>query len=646
MDKLLAPAAAFLSRLPFAGKFTLVSFIFVVPLVVMITMLYRGAARDVSAAGQERRGIEYVATLVALLKAVQDHNFERATPRASREPTPEANAAAGIVDAALARVRGAQDSHGTEFASGDRAQNIVDHWNAVKTRGAAWGLAQSLSEHRALSDEVIDLMNFVAERSRLLLDPEATSAYLQDAAVERLPEIMAAVGQARALTRSREASPATLAMEYQLAQKSLQAATRAFVNAFGGSDVEIADRDFVAARGEFETSMPAYLDVVATHLQANDTSTPEDLALAGSALEHAEKLDLAALKALDGIIAARGSRERRTQLAVLAGLLASVALAAYFLVAFSRAMNRSLGQARHMAARISEGDLSQRIAEVGRDELGALMASLNEMSERMSQLVAGVQGSSDRVMTSAREVARANSDLSARTDRQASSLEEMAASTEELSATVTQSTGKIEQAAALVAGVSQAAAASNESMARATTTMQEVASLSRKIADITGVIDAIAFQTNILALNAAVEAARVGSEGRGFAVVAGEIRLLAQRSATSAREIKTLIASTVGTIDSGGRLVAEAGRALDGTVESMQRAVKMMEDVTSMSRQQSASIEQISAVVMEMNGVTQQNAAFVQQTSEIANTQEESARGLVQSVGGFRVERRPLALPA
>jgi methyl-accepting chemotaxis protein len=183
-------------------------------------------------------------------------------------------------------------------------------------------------------------------------------------------------------------------------------------------------------------------------------------------------------------------------------------------------------------------------------------------------------------------------------------------------------------------------------MSRATATMQEVGTLSRKIADITAVIDAIAFQTNILALNAAVEAARVGTEGRGFAVVAGEIRLLAQRSALSAKEIKQLIASTVGSIDTGGKLVAEAGRALESTVSSMQEAVKMMEDVTEMAKQQSASIDQISSVVMEMNGVTQQNAAFVQQTSEIANTQEESARGLVESVGGFRLQRTPLALLA
>jgi methyl-accepting chemotaxis protein len=611
---------------------------------VMIAMLYRGAARDVQAAEQERRGIEYATALATLLKAVQEHNFERATPGESRKPTPAALEAARTLDAAMGRMGAAQASHGAEFASGDRAQNIVDHWNAIKSKGAAWGVEQSLAEHRALSDEVIDLMNYIAARSRLLLDPQATSAYLQDASVERLPEIIAGVGQARALTRSRKAIPATLAMEFQVAQKAFAAANRAFVNAFGGSDVEIADRDFVAARGEFETSLPAYLDIVARRLADNEVSTPEDLALAGSAIEHAEKLNQAAFAALDRIIAARGQGDRRVQLAVLASLLASLALAAYFLIAFSRTMNRSLAQARRVAARISEGDLSERLTATGGDELGQLMSSLNEMSERMSHLVAGVQGSSDRVMTSAQEVARANSDLSARTDRQASSLEEMAASTEELAATVTQSAGKIEHAAKLVAGVSRAAETSNQSMARATATMQEVGALSRKIAEITAVIDGIAFQTNILALNAAVEAARVGTEGRGFAVVAGEIRLLAQRSAQSAKEIKQLIASTVGTIDTGGKLVAEAGRALEGTVSSMQEAVKMMEDVTGMARQQSASIDQISSVVMEMNGVTQQNAAFVQQTSEIANTQEESARGLVESVGGFRLQGGQLAL--
>jgi methyl-accepting chemotaxis protein len=168
--------------------------------------------------------------------------------------------------------------------------------------------------------------------------------------------------------------------------------------------------------------------------------------------------------------------------------------------------------------------------------------------------------------------------------------------------------------------------------------MDEVAKRSRRIADITGVIDSIAFQTNILALNAAVEAARVGAEGRGFAVVAGEIRSLAHRSATAAKEIKDLIDGTVSAIDAGALLVEEAGGSIGRTVDEIARAVAIMHDVGAMAREQSASIEQISAVVLEMNGVTQQNAAFVQETSAIANQQERSAISLVSGIDGFRIE--------
>jgi methyl-accepting chemotaxis protein len=174
-------------------------------------------------------------------------------------------------------------------------------------------------------------------------------------------------------------------------------------------------------------------------------------------------------------------------------------------------------------------------------------------------------------------------------------------------------------------------------MDRAVQTMDGVAERSRRIADITGVIDGIAFQTNILALNAAVEAARVGAEGRGFAVVASEIRSLAQRSATAAKEIKELITGTVGAIDSGAMLVEEAGGSILRTVDEIARAVAIMQDVGVMAKEQRASIEQISAVVLEMNGVTQQNAAFVQQTSAIANQQEHSAMSLVADIGGFRI---------
>jgi methyl-accepting chemotaxis protein len=225
----------------------------------------------------------------------------------------------------------------------------------------------------------------------------------------------------------------------------------------------------------------------------------------------------------------------------------------------------------------------------------------------------------------------------------------MSASTEELSATVAQSASKIVEAGRLVGDVSATVTESSAAMGRAVQTMDGVAERSRRVADITSVIDGIAFQTNILALNAAVEAARVGEQGRGFAVVAGEIRSLAQRSATAAREIKELITGTVESIGTGAELVKEAGTTIDRTVDEIARAVAIMKDVATMAREQSASIEQLGAVVMEMNGVTQQNAAFVQQTSVIADKQEDSARSLVSGVDGFRLpaaRKDLLALPA
>ncbi|HET9651128.1 MAG TPA: methyl-accepting chemotaxis protein, partial [Usitatibacter sp.] len=361
--------------------------------------------------------------------------------------------------------------------------------------------------------------------------------------------------------------------------------------------------------------------------------------LPADAMAAALRLDLAALAALDREVAARASRDTLKQAALLASVGLTVLLVAYLLVAFSRSCRGSIQEAMALAGRIADGDLSHRIDVRTRDEIGELMVSLNRMSERMAGLVAGVKGSSAEVLTSAREVADANADLSARTERQASSLEEMSASTEELAAAVSQSAVKIHEAGSLVTSASGSASASSAAMERAVDTMDEVAKSSRRIADITGVIDGIAFQTNILALNAAVEAARVGEDGRGFAVVAGEIRLLAQRSATAAREIKQLIDGTVTAIGNGAMLVEEAGGAITHTVDEIARAVAIMKDAGTMAKEQSASIEQISAVVMEMNGVTQQNAAFVQQTSEIAKLQEESARTLVSGVDGFRVDR-------
>ena len=649
MARIFGRFAALVGRLRLAGKFALLAAIFAVPVAILTALLVVESQRGIHAADQERRGIEYIARLVAFLHAVQQHNVAIVDALADAGGARALDAATAAADAALLRVRAAEAQHGAELGSAERAQNLVDHWTAMKGKQRALGADRSLMEHRALSDGVVDLMYFVAERSRLLLDPQARSAYLQDVSVSRLPELVAALGQSTALMRSgtERHSGAGLAMAYQLAMKNVDTANRGFANAFGGSDVVVNDERFAPAKAQFEKSSGPFLEAVSARVR-DDGSAPAPLAamkLGTRALDDAFRLNEASLALLDGEIAARAAAERRLQLSLLGGVAASLAIAGLLLALLSRSITGAMREAMRLAGLISNGDLTQRIARRSGDEIGDLVDSLNKMSDRMTALVAGVKQSSDAVVSSAREVAEANADLSSRTERQASSLEEMAASTEELSATVNQSSGKIQDAGVLVADASRATVASNETMARAMETMRKVEESSRRIADISNVIDGIAFQTNILALNAAVEAARVGNEGRGFAVVAGEIRLLSQRSATAAREIKGLIAETVDAIAAGGDLVGEAGESLSATVETIRTAVAMMSDVTAMARQQGDSLEQISSAVMEMNGVTQQNASFVQQTSSIANRQAGHAHQLAESIGGFRIAAEALAAP-
>jgi methyl-accepting chemotaxis protein len=634
MNWLLAPGAAVMARLRFGSKFALLALIVAVPLTAMLVLLCLETQRDIRNAGQERRGIEYVGTLARFLDTVQSNG----ATFAAGEGRAELDKAAAAVDGALAAVAAREAQYGAALGSTDRAQNLADHWASMKKRQASMSAESALTEHRALSEEVLDLMYFVAERSRLLLDPEARSAYLQDVSVSRLPELMAATGQAHALLQAPASAQAVgrLAMAYQLALKSHEAAMRGLINAFGGSDVDYGDKELAEAKAAYDKSAAAFLDALAQRVKLDTTGEP--VRLAPAALADTYRLNRAALDSLDRQVAARASRDIAKQAALLAGVAASIVLVAYLLVAFWRSCHESLTDAMELAGRIADGDLSHRIRVRSRDEIGELAKSLNRMSDRVTALVGGVKGSSNEVLVSARQVAHANADLSARTDRQASSLEEMSASTEELAAAVTQAAARIGEAGALVTEASAAASSSSESMTRAVSTMDEVAKRSRRIADITGVIDSIAFQTNILALNAAVEAARVGAEGRGFAVVAGEIRSLAHRSATAAKEIKDLIDGTVSAIDAGALLVEEAGGSIGRTVDEIARAVAIMHDVGAMAREQSASIEQISAVVLEMNGVTQQNAAFVQETSAIANQQERSAISLVSGIDGFRIE--------
>ncbi len=303
----------------------------------------------------------------------------------------------------------------------------------------------------------------------------------------------------------------------------------------------------------------------------------------------------------------------------------------------ARSLTRPLDQAVGQARRIASGDLSQRMRTERADEIGELMRALDEMTEALSGIVANVRQSTDQINGASTEIATGNQDLSNRTEQQASSLEEAAASMEELTSTVKHSAESARQATQLAEGASQVARKGGEVVDRVIATMTEIDHQSKKIADIIGVIDGIAFQTNILALNAAVEAARAGEQGRGFAVVAGEVRALAQRSASAAREIKTLITASVSKVGEGTGLVKDAGTTMTEIVTSVQRVNDLIAEISSATQEQSSGIGQVNQAVGHLDQMTQQNAALVEQSAAAAHSLSEQANRLSEAVSKFRV---------
>ena len=286
---------------------------------------------------------------------------------------------------------------------------------------------------------------------------------------------------------------------------------------------------------------------------------------------------------------------------------------------------------------LAKGDLTLSIAADYQGLFGQLKEDTNATIARLQEVVTRIKEATEAIDTAAKEIAAGNQDLSSRTEEQASSLEETASSMEELNATVKQNAENAKQANELAKKSNDAVSRGGEAVKRVVTTMGDIQDSSKKIADIIGVIDSIAFQTNILALNAAVEAARAGEQGRGFAVVATEVRNLAQRSATAAKEIKQLIAESVDKVDGGAKLVNQAGTAMDEVVTSFQQVANLVTEISGASREQSSGIEQVTQAVSQMDEVTQQNAALVEEAAAAAESLEEQARGLVQSVAMFKL---------
>ena len=336
-------------------------------------------------------------------------------------------------------------------------------------------------------------------------------------------------------------------------------------------------------------------------------------------------------------------RQSQIMLASVAGI--TLLLGIWGAWALGRSITRPLHQAVGIADEIAHGNLTQSFTISGRDETATLLTSLHEMQAKLASIVAGVRQNADSVANASAEIAQGNNDLSARTEQQASALEQTAASMEQLGATVRQNADNAAQANQLAMNANEVANQSGGVVEQMVSTMREIEDSGQRIAAIIGVIDSIAFQTNILALNAAVEAARAGEQGRGFAVVASEVRALAGRSAEAAKEIKTLIDTSVQRVGHGTQLADQAGHSMQEMINAIGRVTDIMAEISAASREQSSGVSQVGEAITQMDRTTQQNAALVEESAAAADNLRSQAVQLVQAMAFFQVNEGGTARP-
>jgi len=624
--------------LQFNVKSGIVSTMFLLPVLLLSVSLWTSTQDNIDFAEKERSGV----VSLRLLMPVFEHVLE--TRNATRSML-------GGFDAA-ADYQQARDK--TEKAIAALKQSVTNDGDPLKLVGevakleSAWqGTAQSKNGadekgrtvFGPVTESLVALLNKVGDDSNLVLDPDVDSFYLVNAMVLALPIAAEDLGQVWGWST------------YALMKGGLDDKN---AKRFYGWSVNASTKlaDAKAYFGRASTATPALkakldlapLDAATAFLKSGasaiDTGAgePKALYVAGQAATSGLfKVYASGLTALDELLVARAGAAQQARTLRFSLVAICLTLAAYLFYSFYLVTQGGLNEVKRHLLAMTEGDLTTSPNPWGKDEAAALMLSLRDMQASLRNIVNRVRGSSESIVHASTEIASASMDLSARTEQTASNLEESAASMGEISSTVKHTADNVKQAALVAQGNSHSAARGGAVIKEVVSTMQEINTSSKKISDIIGTIDGIAFQTNILALNAAVEAARAGEQGRGFAVVASEVRSLAQRSAQAAREIKTLITSSVEKVESGARVVNGAGETMQELVANADRMNSLLAEISTAASEQSSGVAQVGAAVHQLDEMTQHNAALVEQTAAAASSLRDQALNLATEVSRFRL---------
>ncbi|WP_137920532.1 methyl-accepting chemotaxis protein [Hydrogenophaga sp. 2FB] len=639
---------SFVRHLRLAHKLALLGAIAALLVLVPLTAYVRDAVSGLTTVGLEQRGLAPSRALLDVVRLAQIHRGMSATVFGGKaDVEPQRRARADEVQQAAQRFESmlAGDPMDARIQRDWRA--IASQWQSLSQAVAARSIAgpESFARHTAMIAALIELSDRVTDHYGLTADPQKSTYFLIIASLQQMPRLTEMLGQARALGSAllvrQTATPEERAHVASLVERA-----RVGVRELGINLEKVYEED-----GTLQTRLGE------PHAQARD-GFEGALKLAREQIVQAEPLQYASTDyfkattaAIDGMyglsdraaqelgveIGGRYAAKREELIWVLGAIAALLAAGVAFAVVIGRSITGPADLARSVATRVAAGDLSQPVPAGGGDEMGQLLNAMSTMQVALTRVVGSVRSNAESVAAASSQIAQGNHDLSARTEQQAAALEETAASMEELSSTVKLNADNAQQANRLAISASTVATQGGAVVTQVVDMMKGINDSSKRIADIVSVIDGIAFQTNILALNAAVEAARAGEQGRGFAVVAAEVRNLAQRSASAAKEIKGLIDVSVDRVAQGTTLVDQAGNTMGDVVSSIRRVTEIVGEISAASSEQSAGVSQVGEAVTQMDQATQQNAALVEESAAAAQSLKSQADQLVLAVAAFRL---------